>query len=440
MRTVRETGSAYLCGKAFAGFAWIAGAVVFLLLAAGAAGVCAQDNSQPAGQSSARGAQSRGLGEPPAAPASPTDIVGTWQGTLHVAANSNHPEISLRIVNKITKDDKGELKVLDYSIDQGGQPMAANKATFEGGVLKYAIDNIGGSYQGTMSADGKTISGTWTQGPGALPLVLERANADTAWPIPEPPKPMAADADPSFEVATIKPNISGATQMQALIINGRRFFTRASSVEDLLAFAYNVQSKQIVNGPAWIGSDRFDIDGVPDAEGVPSSQQIRSMIQKLLADRFQLKFHHEQREMEAYVLEVAKSGPKMTVNESKGQLPGLGFRPGPTGITLRAGNATMADLTGFLQVLVLDRPVVDRTGLTARYDLSCTFTPDDSQFHGHPPRMPSAPGADGTAENDAAAAPSLYEAFQEQLGLKLTAEKTQVDVIVIDHVEKPSPN
>jgi len=126
------------------------------------------------------------------------------------------------------------------------------------------------------------------------------------------------------------------------------------------------------------------------------------------------------------------------VNESKGQLPGLGFGAGQGGITLRAGNATMADLTGFLQVLVLDRPVVDRTGLAARYDLKVTFTPDDSQFNGHPPRMPAA--ADGTAPADAAAAPSLYEAMQEQLGLKLTAEKTQVDVIVIDHVEKPSPN
>jgi uncharacterized protein (TIGR03435 family) len=216
--------------------------------------------------------------------------------------------------------------------------------------------------------------------------------------------------------------------------------TRASSVQDLLSFAYNVQSKQIVNGPAWVGSDRFDIDALPDAEGVPNSQQIRVMIQKLLADRFKLTFHHEQREMEAYVLEVGKSGPKMTVNESKGTLPGLGFGAGPGGVTLRAGNATMGDLTGFLQILVLDRPVVDRTGLTARYDLKCTFTPDDSQFNGHPPHIPTTPGADGSTASEAAAAPSLYEAMQEQLGLKLTAEKTQVDVIVIDHVEKPSAN
>jgi uncharacterized protein (TIGR03435 family) len=397
-----------------------------LLLAANGAWVRAQ--AAPPAQTSAPATQ-------PAAPASPTDIVGTWQGTLHIAAAAEHPEINLRIVNKISKNEKGELKVADFSIDQGGQPMMATTASFQNGVLNYAIENIGGKYEGTMSADGKTINGTWSQGPTPLPLNLERANADTAWEIPKPPKAMAADANPSFEVATIKPNNSGATQMQALIIRGRNFITRASSVKDLLSFAYNVQAKQILNGPAWMEGDRFDINALPDAEGVPNSEQIRVMIQKLLADRFALKFHHEQREMEAYVLEVGKTGAKMPVNESKAQLPGLGFRPGPTGITLMAGNATMSDLTGFLQVLVLDRPVVDRTGLTARYDLKCTFTPDDSQFNGHPPKLP-----DQTDATAVTPAPGLYQAVQDELGLKLTAEKTAVDVIVIDHLDHFSPN
>jgi uncharacterized protein (TIGR03435 family) len=86
--------------------------------------------------------------------------------------------------------------------------------------------------------------------------------------------------------------------------------------------------------------------------------------------------------------------------------------------------------------------VVDRTDLTGKYDLKCTFTPDDSQFNGNPPRLP-APASNTNASSSTtavAAAPSLYEAMQEQLGLKLTAEKTGVDVIAIDHVDKPSPN
>ena len=97
-------------------------------------------------------------------------------------------------------------------------------------------------------------------------------------------------------------------------------------------------------------------------------------------------------------------------------------------------NATMGEFAGaFLQTLVLDRPVVDETGLTGRYDFSFTFTPDDTMFNGHPPAQPN---KTDTTE----AAPSLFEAFQQQLGLKLDAQKTNVPVIAIDHVDKPSAN
>jgi uncharacterized protein (TIGR03435 family) len=95
-------------------------------------------------------------------------------------------------------------------------------------------------------------------------------------------------------------------------------------------------------------------------------------------------------------------------------------------------NARLADFTGFLQMLVLDRPVVDRTGITGRFDYSVTFTPDDSEFNGHPPKLPQTEASDSS--------PNLFAAIQEQLGLKLDAQKTSVDVIAIDHVEKPSAN
>ena len=412
----------HLFRKVFTGFA-ACGLLAAAICAHAQAAAPAATAPAPAGQSPSA----------PLTPVSPMDVLGIWQGTLHAGRD-------LRLELKITQAAAGEYKATFYSVDQGGQPISVSKTTFQDGTLTFTMDAIGGKYQGKMSADGKTITGTWTQGPNPLPLNLDRANADTAWPIPEPPKPMAADANPSFEVATIKPNNSGATQMQGLVIQGRKFLTRASSLQDLLSFAYNVQVKQIVNGPAWIGSDRYDIEALPDAEGVPNTQQIRVMIQKLLADRFKLTFHHEQREMAAYVFEVGKTGPKLTLNQSKGNLPGLGFGPAPDGVSLRVINGTMSDFTGFLQILVLDRPVVDRTGLTGKYDFKCTFTPDDSQFNGHPPHFPATPGADGSTPAEAAAAPSLYEAVQEQLGLKLTPEKTPVDVIVIDHVEKPSAN
>jgi len=226
--------------------------------------------------------------------------------------------------------------------------------------------------------------------------------------------------------------------MQQLTINGRNFQTRASSVEDLISFAYDVQKKQIVNAPDWIAKDRYDIAGVPDAEGAPSVVQLKSMIRKLLAERFGLKFHQDKKEMSAFVLTVAKTGQKMTVNESKGPLPGFGMRPTTSGLTLPVFNASMSDLSAFLQSMVLDRPVVNQTGLTDKYDFALKFTPDDSQFNGHPPGLPNkgdAPKADAVEPS-----PSLFEAIQQQAGLKLDAQKTAVDVIAIDHVEKPSGN
>lgn len=371
-----------------------------------------------------------------AAPAAATDLVGAWQGTL-MPPNAAR---GVRVVIKVAKSEGGGYKAALYNADQGAPPLTLDKVTVEGQDVKLANPMI--TIEGKLSADGNTIDAKWTGGPNSIPISLAHATADTAWALPEPLKPMAADADPAFEVATIKPNNSGANQMQGLVMRGRQFLTRASSLEDLIAFAYNLQAKQVVGGPDWMAKDRYDIEALPDAPGVPNAEQVRVMIRKLLADRFELKFHKEQREMSAYVLEVGKGGQKLTPNESKGPLPGLGFSPGPTGLTLRVMNATMGDFTGFLQVLVLDRPVVDRTALTGRYDFKCTFTPDDSQFNGRPPHVPPPANTESAATPaaDVAAAPSLYEAIQEQLGLKLTSEKTNVDVVAIDAVEKPSAN
>jgi uncharacterized protein (TIGR03435 family) len=356
------------------------------------------------------------------------DIAGDWQGTLEAGQ-------SLRIILKISKADKGWGAKM-YSIDQRAQPFNASSVTLDGSTFKFAVDLIGANYQGALSADGNSIVGSWTQGPNSLPLTLIRATKLTAWEIPAPPPPpkrMAADADPSFDVATIKPNNSGGARLQGLNLNGRNFTTRNSSLGDLIAFAYSVQPKQIVNGPDWMDKDRYDIAAVPDQEGDPNLQQLRTMVRKLVADRFKLTFHHDKRDLSAFVLTVGKNGQKLTPTQVSGPLPGLAFRPGPTGLTLIVVNGKISDFTSFLQMLVLDRPVVDQTGVQGSFDFSFTFTPDDSLFNGHPPQTP--------AQIDTAnAAPGFFEAIQQQIGLKLDAQKTPVDVIAIDHVEKPSAN
>lgn len=369
-----------------------------------------------------------------AAPASPAqsaqDISGIWQGTLHIPQANR----DLRIVNKISKDDKGALKVLDYSIDQGGQPMPASKASFDGGVFKFSIEGIGGSYEGKISPDGQTITGTWTQGPGALPLILARTSPDAAWPIPEAPKPMAADANPNFEVATIKPS-DPTRRGKGFGFRGTHFRTINTNMNDLIAFAYGLHTKQIIGAPDWFGTELFDIDGVPDTPGQPSLHQMELMVQKLLADRCELKFHHEQKELSVYAVRLASSGPKMTKTTAGPNDPqGFGFR-GLGDLVVR--NMNMSEFASWMQSGVMDKPVVDQTGLKDKYDFTLKWTPDDSQFAQFRTAVTPAPKPAGDNPD---APPSLYTAVQEQLGLKIEATKAPDDVIVIDHVEKPSAN
>jgi uncharacterized protein (TIGR03435 family) len=243
---------------------------------------------------------------------------------------------------------------------------------------------------------------------------------------------MAANANPSFEVATIKPS-KPDDQRKAFLVQGRRFKIINQPLTAILSFAYDVQAKQLIGLPPWADTDKYDIDAEPDGEGAPSGKQWKAMLQKLVAERFKLTFHQEKKELSVYVLSVAKGGPKLTKSEGDPNgLPGLFFR-GKLG-DLGVRNANMGDFTGLMQEAVLDRPVLDQTGITGRYDFTLVWTPDDSQFAGMGVKIPP-PAAD-----DGKAAPNLYTAIQEQIGLKLEATKAPADVMVVDHVEQPSAN
>jgi uncharacterized protein (TIGR03435 family) len=341
----------------------------------------------------------------------------------------------LRMILVVSKED-GRLQAKLYSIDETPQPFRVSSISQDGSTVKFAIELNGTTYEGKMIADNNAIAGTWTQAVTSQPLTFSRATKETAWDIPSPPPPrklMPADAEPGVEVATIKPNNTDGSTMQVLTFRGRNLITVNSSLADLMMFAYSVQMKQIIGAPDWIEKDRYDINATPDVEGTPTADQVRIMIRKLLADRFQLKFHHDKREMSAFVLTVGKDGSKLKPAQPNGNLHGIGVQPARTGAMMFANNAPIPAFTSFLQSLVLDRPVVDQTGLTGRYDLTVTFTPDDSLFNGHSLGFPK-------PADDVEPAPGLFDAIQQQLGLKLTAEKTQVDVLAIDHVEKPSAN
>ena len=351
------------------------------------------------------------------------DITGNWQGTLQAGKG-------LRTILKITKDD-GKLKGVMYSIDQSPQPIALTSFALDGKTVTFAIKMFDLTYTGTLNPAGTTIIGSATQGGQTHALNLDQVTAENMWPIPEAPKPMAADAKPKFDVVTVKPSEPGRPG-KLFTVRGRHVLTINMDLNDLITFGYNVNMKQIVGAPDWSGNDKFDIDGIPDVEGQPSLAQMKLLVQDVLASRFGLKFHRDKRELAVFELTVAKGGPKLAVSASKAtDNPGFMYRRLGD---LRVTNMTMKDFADGLQGSALDRPVVDHTGLTDRYDFTLNWTPDDSQFTQFGPRPPQPETTDPNAP------PGLYTAIGEQLGLKLQPAKLPADVMVIDHVEKPSAN
>ena len=192
-------------------------------------------------------------------------------------------------------------------------------------------------------------------------------------------------------------------------------------VKMLIENAYGVQDYQVLGGPSWLSSDRWTIEA--KTEGPTTFTQKMQLLQPLLEDRFQLKLHRETRKLPEYRLVVAKSGPKLRQ-----------VRDGDAG-SVRVGRGRIeghqipiARLAFFLQA-ELGRPVLEATGLKGNYDFKLEWVPDESQ-----------PNSGGEAPPPDAAGPSIFAAIQEQLGLKLQAIKGPVEVLVIDHVEKPSEN
>jgi uncharacterized protein (TIGR03435 family) len=237
---------------------------------------------------------------------------------------------------------------------------------------------------------------------------------------------------PSFDVASIHKNITETDGHHHIINdpNVSRFQTVNLSVLDLIQFAYNKPKSQIMGAPTWLDSIMFDIDAKSDAaedarlHAMPSAEarsEKAHMVQALLADRFGLTIHAETRQLPVYALIVAKGGAKFKPS----QVQGTTYNTYRDHMHLAGSDDTLAILAREL-AQTLGRVVLNKTGLTGRFDLTLRWTPQDAAPMGSAP-PPDAP-------------PDIFTAIQEQLGLKLESTKGPVDVLVIDHVEMPSEN
>jgi len=239
-----------------------------------------------------------------------------------------------------------------------------------------------------------------------------------------------SQTQPKFEVASIKPSNSADRRLTFNIQPGGRFTVANCTVKRLIQQAYGIKDFQISGGPNWIGSDLFDISAKPEIV-TTSFDQIKLMLQALLAERFQLVMRSDTKEMPIYALVVDKNGPKL--NESTESGPGVNrIRRG----LLADQHASISTLASQLSEF-LGRNVVDKTALKGSYDVKLEWVPDENQVAmfqamGVPEGF-GAPQADWQG-------PSLFAALQEQLGLKLESQKGPVEIFTIERVQRPSEN
>jgi len=224
----------------------------------------------------------------------------------------------------------------------------------------------------------------------------------------------------SYDIATIKFRKGPITFASGPFIQGRTVTATALTPRDLITYAYALRNEQLAGGPSWLGEDHYDILAKSEGEGALQLAQSRQMMQSLLADRFQLQLHREKRDVAMYALVVAKNGPKLTPATETTRCYSVSSTEKGT-IHMEARCVEMEQLV--LQLAGTGgRYVVNQTGLTGRYAFTLDWWPAN--------RIPP-PDSD---------APSMFKALEEQLGLKLEATRGPIEMLVIDHAEKPSDN
>jgi uncharacterized protein (TIGR03435 family) len=248
-----------------------------------------------------------------------------------------------------------------------------------------------------------------------------------------PTRAQSASAKPQFEVASVKPNTDDGRMISIPVRSGDHVLMHNNQVGSMILYAYHVSNYQIIGDTRlsehW---NWYDVDA--KVEGSPTDEEIRLMFQSLLEDRFKLKVHHETREMEVYKLAVAKNGPKLnsatkdqdyktTIDDRS-----ITVRKGTVGISMWKEGAhligksvTMAQLASAL-IGNMAGPVVDATSIEGTFDFDVLFAPAN-----WPPDAEFNP-------------PTLFAALKDALSLALEKGKSQVDVLVVDHLEKPTPN
>ena len=244
--------------------------------------------------------------------------------------------------------------------------------------------------------------------------------------------PAKIPPDLRFDVASIKPTEEpGLTGGIRPAPGGERYQARNCPIKLMIQVAYRLRDDQVVGGPGWLDTDRWDMEA--KAAKPSTSDELHVMLKNLLADRLNLKFHHEPRELSRYALTVDKGGPKLEAHKSAdaGEI-WIDQKEAPFLHMTLTGTSVPMDYLAFRLSQVLDRPVVNQTNLPGEFDFKLAYTRD------LPPGTPEGMRINGEAPDTSG--PTIFQAIKQQLGLELKPGKGPVDVIVIDHADRPSAN
>jgi uncharacterized protein (TIGR03435 family) len=232
--------------------------------------------------------------------------------------------------------------------------------------------------------------------------------------------PFSGAAWDQIEVASIKPTPPAVDSSSSDLLPGGRFRATNRTVQWLMRAALGVPDERILGGPAWVRTDGFDIDARTGTRENMTPDLVRPLLLQLLADRFELKYHREARQLPVYRLVATKPGLKpgnlKPSRDDSQQAMSNSLVDGK--MVLHSTHISMRDFAGFLSRQVR-RPVLDNTGISGEFDIALDWAPD---------------------ENPDSNAPSIFTSLRDQLGLRLEPAKSEVDVYVIDSIAKPSAN
>lgn len=240
-----------------------------------------------------------------------------------------------------------------------------------------------------------------------------------------------AQAPPAFDVASVKPQAFTGQGSVGIFVRGNTLDAEHVSLASLVMFAHNLRDVQLSGGPSWAWSgvlaysELFQVIGKTTSDPPPSMDVFRQMLQTLLVDRFKLQVHHVQKDLPVYNLVINKGGAKLKESPADAQFNFHTTGHGRLGIRIEATHMTVQQLIDHQLGIYTDRPIFDKTGLTAAYDFTVDFVVENP-----PPGQEPGP-------NDP---PALVTAVQERLGLKLEPGTAPFDTVVIDHAERPSQN